>query len=89
MDLYHLALPDSPILRHWSYCGMGGMQGSSMVREKVTKHFGQNANLILTHVTFRHFIDKPSFLSFGIALAVSLLLHLPLLAGNARTEPYN
>lgn len=75
MDLYHLALPDPPILRHWSYCGMGGMQGSSMVREKVTRHVGQNANPILTHthVTFRHFIDKPSFLSFGIALAVSLL----------------
>jgi hypothetical protein len=71
-------------LRHWSYCRMGGMQGSSMVREKVTRHVGQNANPILTHnhVTFRHFIDKPSFLSFGIALAVSLWL----LFDNAHTK---
>lgn len=75
MGLYHLVISDRIILCHRFSSWLHRQKDPPMVR-KTVKYFHIDNYVYRSYVThicsYSHLIDKPSFLCFAIALAVSL-----------------
>lgn len=73
MDLYYVSVPDCTVLCDWDCCRLCGSESAAVVREKVSvfiAHCGSSSGSNMSRI-HSHLIDKPSFLAFAIALAVS------------------